>query len=106
MAPRSACRRCRGSCPGCVTGGRSSTYWSPDEAPSAETLEARLAAVISFYRWQEAVYGVRVAGRLMRGVPRRIPARGLLAHLDARSARARRRWFGCAATAAVAGRRC
>ena len=30
----------------------------PAEAPSAETLEARLAALISFYRWQEAVYSV------------------------------------------------
>jgi integrase len=53
--------------------------------PSAETLEARLAALISFYRWQEAVHSVPVAGRLMRGTPRRRPARGLLAHLDARS---------------------
>jgi len=56
------------------------------DAPSAETLETRLAALISFYRWQEAVFGVPVAGRLMRGTPRRTPARGLLAHLDARSA--------------------
>ena len=58
----------------------------PDEVPSAGTLEARLAALISFYRWQQAVYSVPVAGRLLRGVPRRRPARGLLAHLDARSA--------------------
>jgi hypothetical protein len=50
------------------------------------TLEARLAALISFYRWQEAVYSVPAGGRLMRGAPRRRPARGLLAHLDARSA--------------------
>ena len=57
----------------------------PTEGPSAETLEARLAAVISYYRWHEAVFGVKVAGRLMRGTPRRTPARGLLAHLDARS---------------------
>jgi integrase len=57
-----------------------------NEGPSTETLEARLAAVISFYRWQEAVFGVPVARRLMRGAPRRSPARGLLAHLDARSA--------------------
>jgi integrase len=54
--------------------------------PSPETLEARLAAVISYYRWHEAVFGVKVAGRLMRGAPRGAPARGLLAHLDARSA--------------------
>jgi integrase len=58
----------------------------PEETLSAETLEARLAALISFYRWQEAVFGVGVAGRLLRGTPRRAPARGLLAHLDARSA--------------------
>jgi integrase len=48
-------------------------------------LEARLAALISFYRWQEAVFSVPVAGRLLRGTPRRAPARGLLAHLDGRS---------------------
>ncbi|ESP95856.1 transposase [Streptomyces sp. GBA 94-10 4N24] len=58
----------------------------PEEAPAPETLEARLAALISFYRWQEAVFSVPVAGRLMRGTPRRAPARGLLAHLDARTA--------------------
>ncbi|GAX58919.1 transposase [Streptomyces olivochromogenes] len=57
----------------------------PEQVPAAETLEARLAALISFYRWQEAVFAVPVAGRLMRGAPRRAPARGLLAHLDARS---------------------
>ena len=45
-----------------------------------------LAALISFYRWQEAVFEVPVAARLMRGAPRRGPARGLLAHLDARCA--------------------
>ncbi len=54
--------------------------------PTPETLEARLAALISFYRWQEQVFGITVAGRLLRGTPRRAPARGLLAHLDARSA--------------------
>jgi len=56
-----------------------------EDAPSAQTLEARLAALISFYRWQEAVCDVPVARRLLRGMPRRRPARGLLAHLDARS---------------------
>lgn len=55
-----------------------------EQAPSVQTLEARLAALISFYRWQEAVFDVPVARRLLRGVPRRRPARGLLAHLDAR----------------------
>src|SRR5262249_43326931 len=62
------------------------TIGNAELAPSARTLEARLAALISFYRWQEAVFDVPVARRLLRGVPRRQPARGLLAHLDARSA--------------------
>ncbi|MFI6367755.1 tyrosine-type recombinase/integrase [Nocardia sp. NPDC050630] len=57
-----------------------------EEQPTATTLEARLAALISFYRWQQEVFGVPAAGRLLRGTPRRMPARGLLAHLDARSA--------------------
>lgn len=57
-----------------------------DQAPTTATLEVRLAALISFYRWHQAVSGVVVAGRLLRGAPRRRPARGLLAHLDARSA--------------------
>ena len=56
----------------------------PDEAPSGETLHARLAALISFYQWQAAVHSVPVAGRLLRGQPSRAPSRGLLAHLDAR----------------------
>src|SRR6478672_1471125 len=58
----------------------------PVDGPAPETMQARLAAVISFYTWHEAVSGVPVAGRLMRGAPRRAVARGLLAHLDARSA--------------------
>lgn len=58
---------------------------APAKVPSPETLESRLAALISFYRWQEAVFAVPVASRLLRGAPRRAPARGLLAHLDARS---------------------
>jgi integrase len=56
------------------------------DAPSPETLEARLAALLSFYQWQQGVFGIPVAGRLMRGAPRGTPGRGLLAHLDARSA--------------------
>jgi hypothetical protein len=44
-----------------------------EQAPSAQTLEARLAALISFYRWQEAVFDVPVARRLLRGVARRPP---------------------------------
>jgi integrase len=47
----------------------------PSNAPSAQTLAARLAAVVSFYRWQDAVFDVPVAGRLLRGAPRRAPAR-------------------------------
>jgi site-specific recombinase XerD len=62
------------------------TLVPPQAQPSPETLEARLAALISFYRWQEAVSEVPVASRLLRGIPRRRPARSLLAHLDARSA--------------------
>ena len=57
---------------------------APGEVPSAETLHARLAALISFYQWQEAVHSVPVAGRLLRGRAVRMPSRGLLAHLDAR----------------------
>ncbi len=60
----------------------------PEDAPSAETLSARLAALVSFYQWQAAVHDVPVAGRLMRGRPSRAPSRGLLAHLDARQGRA------------------
>jgi integrase len=57
-----------------------------ETAPAAPTLESRLAALISFYRWQEAVHEVQVVSRLLRGSPRRRTARGLLAHLEARSA--------------------
>src|SRR6476469_57934 len=42
---------------------------APQDAPSPETLEARLAALISFYRWQEVVFEVPVAARLLRGAP-------------------------------------
>ena len=56
-----------------------------EQPPTAATLEVRLAALISFYRWHQAVSGVAVAGQLLRGTPRHRPARGLLAHLDARS---------------------
>jgi integrase len=53
-------------------------------APSPETLEARLGALISFYKWQAAVHDVPVAGKILRGAPKRAPARGLLSHLDGR----------------------
>jgi integrase len=58
----------------------------PEDPPSEGTLAARLAAVISFYRWQAAVYEVPVAKRLLKGAPRRAPARALLSHLDRGSA--------------------
>ncbi|GGN38847.1 putative transposase/phage integrase [Actinoplanes campanulatus] len=61
------------------------TLTAPENPPSPETLEARLAALISFYRWQAAVREVPVAAKLLRGVPRRAPARGLLSHLDNRT---------------------
>jgi hypothetical protein len=48
-------------------------------------LEARLAALISFYRWHGSVNNVPVAEKLLRGRPRRAAARGLLCHLDARN---------------------
>ncbi|MGI5509176.1 tyrosine-type recombinase/integrase [Streptomyces sp. CA-106131] len=53
------------------------------EAPQGTTMESRLAALISFYRWQDAVHDVPVARRLLRGAPRRAPARAMLPHLDA-----------------------
>ena len=56
-----------------------------ETAPSPETLEARLAALISFYRWHGAVNNVPVAGKLLRGRARRAPARELLSYLDARN---------------------
>ncbi len=57
----------------------------PPEAPSPETLEARLGSLISFYKWHAAVHDVPVAAKLLRGAPRRAPARGLLSHLDDRA---------------------
>jgi integrase len=57
---------------------------APSGVPSAETLHTRLAALISFYQWQEAVHSVPVAGRLLRGRAARMPSRGLLPHLDGR----------------------
>ena len=56
----------------------------PETPPSPDTLDARLAALISFYRWQAAVNEVPVAGKLLRSAPRRAPMRGLLSHLDGR----------------------
>jgi integrase len=52
---------------------------------SDRTVAARLAAVVSFYRWQKAVFDVGVADRLLRGSLRRASGRELLAHLDRRS---------------------
>jgi integrase len=59
---------------------------APQDLPSDDTLAARLAAVISFCRWQAAVHDVPVAKRLLKGAPRRAPARALLSHLDHGSA--------------------
>lgn len=58
-----------------------------DDAPQDATLESRLAALISFYRWQDAVHDVPVARRPLRGVPRRAPAHAMLSHLEAGTAR-------------------
>ncbi|MEU8205810.1 tyrosine-type recombinase/integrase [Streptosporangium sp. NPDC049046] len=55
-----------------------------EQPPSQSTLATRLTAVLSFYRWQHLVHDVMVAKRLLKGTPRRTPARGLLAHLAAR----------------------
>lgn len=52
---------------------------------SPATLQNRLAAVLSFYRWQEAVHDVPVAARLYKGCPRWRRNVGLLSHLDSRS---------------------
>jgi hypothetical protein len=78
----------------------------PADGPSAETLEARLAAVISYYRWHEVVFGVTVAGRLMRG--HRIVHRlaGCWRTWMPVPRRGRRRWCGCGTTAGAAARRC
>ena len=76
------------------------------DGPSAETLEARLAAVVSFYGWQEQVFGVPVAGRLMRGPRRRTPGRGLLAHLDGRVPPRRSSLCGSAVSATTLRPRC
>jgi hypothetical protein len=54
-----------------------------EATPSPETLEASLAALISFYRWHGEVNDVPVAGKLLRGRPRRAAARG--SHLDGRN---------------------
>nr|WTB28317.1 tyrosine-type recombinase/integrase [Streptomyces sp. NBC_00830]WTB35764.1 tyrosine-type recombinase/integrase [Streptomyces sp. NBC_00830] len=58
---------------------------APEDAPTPETLEARLGALISFYKWQDAINDVPVAAKILRGAPRRAPARGLLSHLDNRT---------------------
>ena len=67
-----------------------------ETAPSPETLEALLAALISFYRWHGAVNNVPVADKLLRGrrdVHR--PEDCCLTWMPA-TKRNRRRWFGCA----------
>ncbi|MFE7203106.1 hypothetical protein ACFU8R_22830 [Pseudonocardia alni] len=62
------------------------TVSAQEREPAAQTLEARLGAVMSFYLWHGEVFGVSAAARLQRSTPRRFRSRGLLAHLDARTA--------------------
>ncbi|WP_433503211.1 tyrosine-type recombinase/integrase [Pseudonocardia halophobica] len=68
-----------------VLSGR--TAPSDRAVPSDRTVAVRLAAVLSFYRWQKAVFDVAVADRLLRGSVRRASGRELLAHLDQRTRR-------------------
>ncbi|HEY5880339.1 MAG TPA: site-specific integrase [Nakamurella sp.] len=75
----------------------------PVDGPSPETMQARLAAVVSFYTWHEAVSGVPVADRLMRGA-RRAVARGCLRIWIPARRPSRRRWSGCAAVVGIARR--
>jgi hypothetical protein len=79
---------------------------APQDAPSPETLEARLAALISFYRWQEAVFEVPVAARLLRGTHAATRPGACWPTWTRAPRRARRRWCGCADTAHAGGRRC
>ena len=73
---------------------------APPGAPSAETLEARLAALISFYRWQEAVFGVPVAATADAwGTAARTRPGGCWLTWTPARRRARRRWCGCVVTA-------
>ncbi|MDN5916931.1 MAG: tyrosine-type recombinase/integrase [Pseudonocardia sp.] len=62
------------------------TVSAPGGEPAAQTMEARLGAVMSFYSWHGDVFGVPAAARLQRSTPRRSRSRGLLAYLDARTA--------------------
>ena len=57
-------------------------------------MEARIATVISFYRWQADVHNVPVAARLLRGVPRRHAARGCCPIWTLAGRRGPRRWYG------------
>jgi hypothetical protein len=60
-------------------------YRSADHAPAESTVAVRLAAVIGFYRFREALSGVPVARSLLRVSGRwRGPSRGVLAHLGDR----------------------
>ncbi|MET9339070.1 hypothetical protein [Nonomuraea sp. NPDC003804] len=70
---------------------------------SVSTWEARLAAVTSFYRWQEAVHQVTVAHRLLKGASHRAPARGLLAHWPAGVRWSRPGRSACAVRAGATG---
>lgn len=68
------------------TGRRADAAIHDGRALSPATLESRLAALLSFYQWQEAIHDVPVASKLLRGLPRvGRNGRGLLAHLDIRT---------------------
>ena len=64
----------------------------PEAAPSADTLNTRLAALVSFYQWQAAVHDVPVAGGLMRGGRRACPRGGCSLTSTVAAAWPRRRW--------------
>jgi len=78
---------------------------APSGVPSAETLHARLAALISFYQWQEAVHSVPVAGRLLRGRAAGCRHADCSRTWTAGAGRVRHRWSRCAA-GGRAGLRC
>ena len=77
-----------------------------DQPPAGATLEVRLAALISFYRWHQAVSGVAVAGRLFEE-HRDTDQPGACWPIWMRvRPRRRRRWCGCDATDVGTGRPC
>jgi integrase len=65
-------------------GGPISRIGAIDSAaiPAATTLESKIAAIVSFYRWHAANTGVPVVKKLLSGVPRHRSSKDLLAHLQ------------------------